>query len=131
MVLIVVIVVVGEATGARIDQDLACLSVLRAHGLDEAALPDDLNVRVAVRLQLLADLGFRHWLVTGNKYRSLGCAVAIKTPVAATRAVPPINAITSRRFMAFSKGLDISTVAGKHRGFNAALTPHRRRVILR
>jgi len=58
VVLVVVIVIVGEAPCPRIDQDLAGLPVLRAQGLEKVPLADDLDVRVAVRLQLLPDLGF-------------------------------------------------------------------------
>jgi hypothetical protein len=61
----------------------------------------------------------------------LGWAVAIRTPVAATSAVPLISATTNRRFMAFSAVLDISTAAAEHPGFNAALSSRRERVKLR
>src|SRR5262249_2301383 len=56
--LVVVIVVVSQAPVAGIDYELAGLAVLRADGLEIVALPRDLDVGVALRVQLLPDLRF-------------------------------------------------------------------------
>src|SRR4030095_2318008 len=72
IVVVAIAVSAGEAPCLRVDQDLAGLSVLQSHGLDEAALTDEQDVRVTVRLQLLANLRFGDGSVAGDEHGAPG-----------------------------------------------------------
>src|SRR5262245_61245414 len=67
--LVVVIVVIGQPPGPRVDHELAGLAVLRPDGFEIVTLPRDLDVGVALRLQLLPDLRLGHGLVTRDEDR--------------------------------------------------------------
>ena len=52
----------------------------------------------------------------------VGAAVAIHTPVATISAVPPITAVSSRRFIWLLHHVErVSSATGNHGAFNAAL----------
>src|SRR5262249_57191630 len=98
------------------------LAVLRADGLEIVALPRDLDVGVALRVQLLPDLRFGHGLVTGDEDRPSrpgSCDYQASGHEQRGAAAQGRNDSTIHGVLLM---LDSSTAAGKHPAFNAALS---------
>src|SRR5262249_6205443 len=102
------------------------LAVLRADGLEIVALPRDLDVGVALRVQLLPDLRFGHRLVTWDEdcpSRPGSCDYQASGHKQRGAAAQGRNDSTIHGVLLM---LDPSTTAGKPPAFNAALSRARR-----
>src|SRR5678815_1803971 len=70
-VIIIIIIGCSQPAVLRVHDDLAGLAVLRADSLHVSSVADDLDVRPAVGLQLLAHLIFGDRLITSNERGTL------------------------------------------------------------
>jgi hypothetical protein len=95
------------------------------------ALADDLDVRVAVRLQLLPDLGFGHRLDTGKEHGSSWLCRRDQDTGRCNERGSTGQGEQKSTIHGFLQSADILAAAARHSAFNAALSLHRLSVKLR